>query len=143
MHCTRNIRVAVVCAAVSLPCLIGASCGPSMMTGDDVVQLTPAEAQSLIQERQGDESFMIIDVRNPEEYAGGHIAGAVNVCYLCSTFNDAIGALDKAKTYLVYCGSDHRSPLAEAAMLQQGFTNLYNLTGGLAQWTNDGLPVVQ
>ena len=65
---------------------------------------------------------MILDVRNPEEFAAGHIAGAVNVCFLCSTFGDDLAALDKSKTYLVYCASDNRSGQATAKMSQQGFT---------------------
>ena len=84
-----------------------------------------------------------MDVRNPDEFAGGHIADAINVCYLCPTFQDEIEQLDKSLTYFVYCGSDHRSPLAAAAMKAAGFTRLYDLTGGLIAWKAAGLPVVQ
>jgi rhodanese-related sulfurtransferase len=109
----------------------------------DVQDVTPDQAAALIQQHAGDANFVILDVRNPDEFTGGHIQGAVNLCYLCSTFADSIASLDKSKTYLVYCGTEHRSPLAAAAMKSAGFTSLYNMTGGLAAWKTADLPVVQ
>jgi rhodanese-related sulfurtransferase len=111
----------------------------------EVQNVTPLEAQSLIQSHEGDANFVIVDVRSPAEFAGGHLANAVNVCYLCTSpaFRDAIAELDKSRTYLVYCCTEHRSPLACDFMLEEGFTNLYNITGGLFQWTAENLPIVQ
>ncbi len=107
--------------------------------------VTPAEAQDLIQSRANDPNFEIVDVRTPAEFASGHIAGAVttDVLSVSPSFSDAISGLDKSRTYLVYCGSQHRSPTAISIMQQQGFMSLYELIGGLGQWRADGLPVVQ
>jgi rhodanese-related sulfurtransferase len=107
-----------------------------------VQDVTPEAAAALIASHAGDTDFVIMDVRNPDEFATGHLQSAVNVCYLCPDFAAAIAALDKSKTYLVYCGTEHRSPLATAAMIDAGFTRVYNLTGGIVSWQSGGYPVV-
>lgn len=111
-------------------------------TAPSVKNLTPDEAAALIQTHAGDADFVILDVRNPEEFATGHLQNAVNVCYLCPDFADSIAALDKSRTYLVYCGTEHRSPLAAADMISAGFTHVYNLSGGLVTWRSQGHAVV-
>jgi phage shock protein E len=142
MKSIRSICQSGTAAAIFLALLFGSGCS-GWPTTAGVQNVTPAEATALIQARAGDANFVIMDVRNPEEFAGGHIEGAVNVCFLCPTFTDAIAALDKTKTYLVYCGTDHRAPLATAAMIDAGFTSVYDLTGGLVVWQAEGYPVVQ
>jgi rhodanese-related sulfurtransferase len=106
--------------------------------------VTAADAETLLQSHADDPNFVIPDVRTAEEYTADHIAGAINLCVTCSdpVFTDALGALDKQDTYFVYCGSQHRSPMAITAMQEQGFLCLYELTGGLAQWQAASLPVV-
>jgi rhodanese-related sulfurtransferase len=123
-----------VVAGLFLAVGAGAGC-VEWLTGSSAVQdVTPEEAHALIDAHAGDSNFVILDVRNPDEFATYHIANAVNVCYLCDDFSTSIAALDKSKTYLVYCGTNHRSPLATAAMIDAGFTSVYNMTGGLAEW---------
>ena len=138
----RSICLAGIAAAL-LPIVVAGTGCTGFPTAPGVQNVTPEEAAALIQAHAGDADFVIMDVRNPEEFAGGHIQDAVNVCYLCPTFADSIAALDKSKTYFVYCGTEHRSPLATAAMIDAGFTSVYNLTGGLMNWQGEGYPVVQ
>jgi rhodanese-related sulfurtransferase len=134
---------ATIAGVLGIPLLFNLGCGGPPPGQTDVLQVTSAEAQALIQGRLNDAGFVILDVRNPEEFAAGHIAGAVNVCFLCSTFGDDLAGLDKSKTYLVYCASDNRSGQATADMDQQGFIDVYDLTGGINRWKADGFPVVQ
>jgi rhodanese-related sulfurtransferase len=130
-----------------LPVLLGQGCLWDLPGGEltGVHDISSADAQTLIESHQEDANFVIIDVRTSAEFASGHIAGAVNVCVLmCNTpFEDAIAGFDKSATYLVYCGTNHRSPGAAGAMVGQGFQNVYNMLGGLIQWQNEGRPVVQ
>jgi rhodanese-related sulfurtransferase len=141
----RATSVHAAMAAVGFLCLVMIQGCPPSTTGDgsQVQNVTPSEAQALIQQHQGDSTFRILDVRTPAEYAAGHIENAVNVDYLSLSFASDVSTLDKSNTYFVYCGTEHRSPLAVAVMQQQGFTNLYNLTGGLTRWQSEGFPVVQ
>lgn len=110
---------------------------------EDVRNLSASEAAALIESHAGDPDFVIIDVRTPGEFVAGHIANAVNIDVLATDFEENIAALDKSHTYLVYCGTAHRSPMAIEEMDEAGFTNLYHLENGLVDWQAAGLPVVQ
>lgn len=84
----------------------------------------------------------IIDVRTPDEYASGHVDGAVNIDWEGATFADEVAALDKNGTYLLYCRSGNRAGQAKAAMEQMGFTNVTNLGGYQDAANATGLPLV-
>lgn len=116
--------------------------GGSTLTG--VTDVTPAEAYNLIQEHRDDPDFIILDVRTAEEYADGHIEGAVNICSACTaSFTNALATLDTSATYLVHCRSGARSTNAIRVMQESGFTNIYHLAAGLNQWIADGYPTIQ
>ena len=83
-----------------------------------------------------------IDVRTPEEFAEGHIEGAVNYNVEGPDFATQIGGLDPAGTYAVYCRSGNRSQVAVAAMSQAGINGIYELETGITGWTDAGQPVV-
>ena len=79
--------------------------------------------------------IIVLDVRTGEEYKSGHIEGAVNYDVLDSTiFLTQIEKLDKDKTYLVYCRSGKRSADAASIMDQKGFSNVFNMKGGILAW---------
>ena len=78
------------------------------------------------------------------EFAAGHIAGAVNIDIMAPDFEKRVAALDRGKTYLVYCQSGGRSGMACDAMhekLKFPAASLYNLDGGIADWKDAGEPV--
>jgi len=140
---------AVMAALSLLPFLVGQGCPPlagdGQGTPDGVEDVTPPEAAALIESHLGDPDFVILDVRTLEEYNAGHLEGAVSLCVLCQSpdFLDAAISIGKSKTYLVYCRTGRRSVTAVTIMAENGFPNLYNMTGGITQWISDGLPVVQ
>jgi rhodanese-related sulfurtransferase len=86
--------------------------------------------------------IITLDVRTPGEFNEGHIAGAILVDFQSGNFESEIATLDKSKTYAVYCRSGSRSGQAVKIMSDAGFTNLYNLNGGVIDWANAGLPLV-
>ena len=83
----------------------------------------------------------VIDVRTPEEFAEGHIAGALNYNVQGPDFAQQISTLDPAGTYAVYCRSGNRSQPAVAAMAGAGITGIYELETGIVGWQEAGLPV--
>ncbi len=93
------------------------------------------------QELLADASITVIDVRTPEEFASGHLARAELVDFNASDFADMIGAYDRAGRYFVYCRSGNRSGQATRLMAQMGFTEVYDLDGGMVAWTAAGAPV--
>ena len=105
--------------------------------------IAPKEANELIDERSGDEDFVILDVRTPEEFSGGHIEGAIIIDFNSENFEDEIGKLDRNITYLIYCRTARRSSLALDIMEDLGFTDVYNLKGGIVRWEEEGFPVVR
>jgi rhodanese-related sulfurtransferase len=89
-----------------------------------------------------DPSVTLIDVRTAGEFASGHIKGAINIDWESGTFERDVLALDKAKTYAVYCRSGNRSGQATSQMAKDGFTSIFNLNGGIIDWTNSGQVLV-
>jgi rhodanese-related sulfurtransferase len=86
--------------------------------------------------------IITLDVRTPGEFNEGHIDGALLIDFQSGNFENEIASLDKSKTYAVYCRSGNRSGEAVKVMSDAGFTNLYNLNGGVIDWANAGLPLV-
>jgi phage shock protein E len=83
-----------------------------------------------------------LDVRTPGEFAEGHVEGARLIDFQSGNFENEIATLDKNATYAVYCRSGNRSGQAVKVMQDAGFTNVFNMNGGVIDWANAGLPLV-
>lgn len=77
------------------------------------------------------DNAVIIDVRTPEEYAQGHLPGAINLDVNAPDFGQQIAALDPESTYAVYCRSANRSRTALEMMQAAGLTRVVGLEGGI------------
>jgi rhodanese-related sulfurtransferase len=99
--------------------------------------VNPTQATHLINR----EDAFVIDVREPGEYAAGHVLGAKNVPL--ARLESGAGELVKKKDrpVIVYCDGGDRSGKAIAALKKHGYTRLANLSGGLGAWQQAGLPV--
>lgn len=84
----------------------------------------------------------IIDVRTPEEFAQGHIEGAINYNVEGPDFANQIMGLDPAGTYAVYCRSGNRSQPAVAQLSSVGINSIFELEPGIIGWESAGFPVV-
>ena len=85
---------------------------------------------------------IILDVRTPEEFASGHIEGALNIDFNSGNFANEITRLNPSENYAIYCRSGSRSGQAASIMHKAGFHDVSNLNGGVIDWTNAGLPLV-
>jgi len=90
---------------------------------------------------RADKKNIVLDVRTAEEFARGHIPGAVNVDFNAPDFQKKVAELDKNKTYLVHCAGGGRSARACTVMDKVAFTNLVNLEPGFRAWEKAGKPV--
>ena len=88
-----------------------------------------------------DPAITVIDVRTAEEFAGGHIKGAVNIDFNGDDFEAKIAALDPAKPYLVHCQAGGRSGQSLPLFEKLKFSRLYHLSTGFGGWVADGQPV--
>lgn len=106
-------------------------------------QISATEAHKLILEHKSDPDFIVLDVRTPEEYAQGHLPEKtpMNLDFYASDFREQLARLDRAKTYLVYCRTGHRSGETVQMMRELGFRRVYDLQGGLTAWQSAGLPI--
>ncbi len=84
----------------------------------------------------------LVDVRTPEEFAKGHIEGAVNINFKKRTFPSYISAIAKDKPVLIYCRSGNRSGKAAFIMQALGFNDVYDLTSGYKGWNADKMSVI-
>ena len=101
------------------------------------------EPQAFIERVKADTSAIILDVRQPEEFAEGHLAQAINLDWLNQTvFINGLAKLNKQKTYYVYCRSGRRSQAAASKLKAEGF-QVIDLKGGYLHWVELGLPVVK
>jgi rhodanese-related sulfurtransferase len=88
------------------------------------------------------DDLVILDVRTPQEYAEGHLEGAVLVDFYDADFADQLAALDPDVPYLVYCRSGNRSGQTLPLMEQLGFASASDIDGGIIAWADAGLPIV-
>jgi rhodanese-related sulfurtransferase len=126
-----------VCLAALVLCL---SASGWLAAESQVSDVTVQQARALLQARGGQADFVVLDVRTPEEFAEGHLSGAVNVNLLAPDFERRLGALDRSKTYLVYCRTGNRSAKAVQAMERLGFRSVYHMFEGTVGWQKKGFP---
>lgn len=91
------------------------------------------------------DSSLVLDVREPAEYAAGHLPGAFNIPRGLLEFkiNSHPDFQDKQHAnILVYCQTGGRSALATATLNQMGFNNAISLAGGYAAWAANNLDVI-
>ncbi len=85
------------------------------------------------------EEVQLVDVRTTEEYAEGHIPGAVNMDVNGEKFDAEISTLDPSRPVALYCRSGRRSKLAAERVVKAGF-EVVELDGGFLSWTGDKEP---
>lgn len=122
--------------SISAVSLFAFSCGSDQQSGQ--TDLAPASFDSLISASANEQ---LVDVRTLEEYQSGHIDGALNYDWNDATFTDNVNELDKSKPVLVYCRSGNRSSNAADYLRSNGFTQVYELDGGISAWEAAGKPV--
>lgn len=103
----------------------------------EVTPLNPAQ----FQEKSG--AGIVLDVRTPEEVAAGKIPGAMAIDFYQTDFLTKVGELPKDREIYLYCAVGGRSSQAAEQLIQQGFTKVYHLEGGIRGWQSAGLPITQ
>lgn len=100
---------------------------------NDYTKITMTEAKEIF---ATDGDYIILDVRRADEFAEGHIPGAINIA------NEDIGTTepellqDKEQTIYVYCRSGNRSKQASSKLAAMGYTNIIEF-GGIIDWTGE------
>ena len=131
--------------------LVAAGCGdssessaaqPSGPTDQADAQLTTVSAdEAAVVLEDPPEGTVVLDVRTPEEFAEGHLDGAVMLDFYEPDFADQLARLDANTPYVLYCRSGNRSGETLTLMGQMGFTDVTEIDGGVIAWQQAGLPI--
>ncbi|MEN9372478.1 MAG: hypothetical protein RIR79_30 [Pseudomonadota bacterium] len=105
-----------------------------------IKEVTLVDAESAI--RAAD---VLLDVREADEFAAGHLAGAVHISRGMLEFKfTANPALQARDLHIVlYCKTSGRAALAAVALQEMGYLNVLSIAGGFDGWIAAGKPVVQ
>lgn len=136
MKKTKPIIVLLVAAA-----LLAGACGGSTDTTAKLELTSVSDAADIL--AAPPDELVILDIRTPDEYAAGHIAGAINIDYYEADFEAKLSSLDPAVPYVMYCNSGNRSANALPLMDRIGFEEVYEIDGGIQAWYSAGHPVEQ
>ena len=114
---------------ISISTMWFAACAPKFPA------LTPDEFEKVVAEPY----VQLVDVRTPEEYKQGYIAGAMNIDWRSAEFaDDAVRMLDPAKPIAVYCKAGRRSHAAAGKLYRMGYRHIVELQGGFEAWQAAG-----
>ena len=83
----------------------------------------------------------MLDVRKQNEWEEGHIEGAMHI--FVAHLMDKLSQIPKEKPTVVHCSAGFRSGLAASILLRAGYSDLYNVAGGINAWISSGLPIVR
>ena len=99
----------------------------------EYTSITMEDAKQIFQEK-GD--YLIVDVRRADEFAEGHIPGAINIANEDIVSAEPAELQDKDQMIYVYCRSGNRSKQASAKLAAMGYTNIVEF-GGILDWTGE------
>ena len=133
----RRLTLTLYAGLVVVAALCLAGCGSTATSAAPTaipMTVSVSEASAL-----HDAGAFVLDVREPSEFAAGHIAGAtlIPLGELASRTSE----VPHDKTVLVVCHSGNRSAQGRDILRQAGFTNVTSMAGGMTDWSAAGLPV--
>jgi rhodanese-related sulfurtransferase len=89
------------------------------------------------------EKFLLVDVREDNEWAKGHLPGAVHLGKGIIERDIEQKVPDTSAKVILYCGGGFRSALAAENLLKMGYTNVESMDGGWKGWLDAGLPTAK
>ena len=119
--------------------LVGTACVRAV--GLPVATLTNVTVQELAERLAREPDLVVVDVREPAEWADGHVAGARHVPM--RQVAARIAEIPRDRRVAITCAGGTRSSLVGSLLLARGFTDLLNVWGGMTGWTQAGLPVTR
>ena len=125
----RRLAIALVACAFAFPAV---AAGPAA--------IEPKALNERI--AWADHSLFLLDVRSPEEFAAGHLPGAVHIPHGELAARVAELSTARERDIVVYCRTGVRSAQALEVLDQAGFKRLFHLKGDYTRWTEEKRPVV-
>jgi len=101
----------------------------------------PLDAAQLLQRQQAGQAPLLLDVRHADEYADGHIAGALNIPVEQLASRAGVLGVPRDTEIVVYCVSGKRATKAQQTLTSLGYTHVRLLDGSLNTWRQRQLPL--
>jgi phage shock protein E len=106
------------------------------------VVAAPMSQEALLQHQsQHPDHLYVLDVRTPQEFADGHVPGAVNVPY--DQLASRLAEVPKDKDVVLYCKSGRRAGIAADVLAANGYKRLSHLEGDMNAWIEKGRPIAK
>jgi rhodanese-related sulfurtransferase len=147
---TRRLQSKRALAALLLAGALWLACSVIAVAGEPAVTPTapaamaaaPMSQEALLEHQASHpEHLFLLDVRTPQEYAEGHVPGAVNVPH--DQLASRLAEVPKDKDVVLYCKSGRRAGIAADVLAANGYTRLSHLEGDMNAWIEKGRPVAK
>ncbi len=142
LHSRRALAALLMVGAMSVAFMTIATAGEPAATApaSAAAAVAPMSQEALLehQSRHPDHLF-VLDVRTPQEYAEGHVPGAVNVPH--DQLASRLAEVPKDKDVVLYCKSGRRAGIAADVLAANGYMRLSHLEGDMPAWIEKGRPV--
>ncbi len=130
----HKIKIVMILAFMGILCLNGCQTGTVKENGkaseNSYMKISAEEAKEIM---DSTDDFVLVDVREEDEYAQEHIQGALLIPYGEIRQRAETELTDKGQTILVYCRSGRRSAIAAKTLAELGYTNVKDF-GGIIDW---------
>lgn len=137
-----DYKTTIVCLTMVVYILLTIGCNSMKKTYQPSGQLETVSVSAFANDLKT-KPGQLLDVRTAEEYAEGHLKGAINIDVQEPDFQAEVSdRLEKDKPVYVYCRSGKRSLLAGEMLAKDGY-NVIDLDGGILGWEKAGLPIVK
>jgi rhodanese-related sulfurtransferase len=136
----------VACSALAVagtePAAPAAAARPAATAAPAATVAAPMSQEALLQHQsQHPDHLLVLDVRTPQEYAEGHVPGAVNVPF--DQLASRLAEVPKDKDLVLYCKSGRRAGIAADTLAANGYTRLSHLEGDMNAWVEKGRPIAK
>ncbi|HCL80155.1 MAG TPA: MBL fold metallo-hydrolase [Synergistaceae bacterium] len=135
----KALQAAAWCRRVGVDRVVGCLSGGMAawaMAGLESDAVAQISAEELHRRVTSSSDFVLLDVRMPGEFRGGHIDGAINIPV--SELRTRYGELDRDRPTVLLCSSGNRSSLGTSILKRHGFSNLFNVAGGMTGYSAAG-----
>lgn len=136
MNTTQKLLLLIFISILSINC----NNSPKVNSNE---QLGKISLVSAIEFKEQSTNQTIIDIRTPQEFAMGHIEGAININYYDRSFMEQVAKLDKNKPIYMYCRSGNRTSSASKKLIKIGFTEVIDLDNGIISWAKNQYKIVK
>jgi rhodanese-related sulfurtransferase len=139
LHSRRALAALLMVGAMSVACMTIATAGEPAATAPAAAAaaVAPMSQEALLEHQsRHPDHLLVLDVRTPQEYAEGHVPGAVNVPY--DQLASRLAEIPKDKDVVLYCKSGRRAGIAADVLAANGYTRLSHLEGDMPAWAAKG-----